>query len=83
MSGWRRRSGVFGFILKRLDLPTVPLIMGMVLGFIMETLLRTAMMRVSGPLDFIDRPITMILAGLIVLLVGMQAWSAAQAWRRR
>ena len=74
--------GVFGFILKRLDLPTVPLIMGMVLGFIMETRLRTAMMRVSGPLDFIDRPITMILAGLIVLLVGMQVWSAVKAYRQ-
>lgn len=67
--------GVFGFILKRLDLPTVPLIMGMVLGFIMETRLRTAMMRVSGPLDFIDRPITMILFGLICAVVGLQIWA--------
>ncbi|MFN3292057.1 MAG: tripartite tricarboxylate transporter permease [Gemmobacter sp.] len=75
--------GVFGFVLKRLDLPTVPLIMGMVLGFIMETRLRTAMMRVSSPLDFIDRPITMILAGLIAALVLMQVWSALKTLRRR
>jgi putative tricarboxylic transport membrane protein len=74
--------GVFGFILKRLDLPTVPLIMGMVLGFIMEQKLRTAMMRVASPLDFIDRPITMILAGLIGVLVAMQVWAAVKAFRR-
>lgn len=61
--------GVFGFILKRLDLPIVPIILGMVLGGIMEAKLRTSMMRVKTPLDFIDRPIAMILFGIIVIVV--------------
>ncbi|WP_109310908.1 tripartite tricarboxylate transporter permease [Ruegeria sp. AU67] len=61
--------GVFGLILKRLDLPIVPIILGMVLGGIMETKLRSAMARVKTPLDFIDRPIAAILFGLIVLIM--------------
>ena len=61
--------GVFGLILKRLDLPIVPIILGMVLGGIMEIKLRSSMARVKEPLDFIDRPIAAILFGLIVLVV--------------
>ncbi|MEY8827169.1 tripartite tricarboxylate transporter permease [Sedimentitalea sp. XS_ASV28] len=61
--------GVFGLILKRLDLPIVPIILGMVLGGIMEVKLRSAMARVKEPLDFIDRPIAAILFGLIVLVL--------------
>ena len=60
--------GVFGFILKRLNLPIVPIILGMVLGGIMEAKLRTSMLRVKTPLDFIDRPIALILF-LIILAV--------------
>lgn len=61
--------GVFGLILKRLDLPIVPIILGMVLGGIMEVKLRSSMARVKEPLDFIDRPIAAILFGLIVLVI--------------
>ncbi len=61
--------GVFGYILKRLDLPIVPIVLGMVLGGIMEAKLRTSMMRVKSPLDFIDRPISLILFLIILLVV--------------
>lgn len=61
--------GVFGLILKRLDLPIVPIILGMVLGGIMEVKLRSAMARVNSPLDFVDRPIAAILFGMIVLIL--------------
>ncbi len=67
--------GVFGFILKRLDLPTSPVILGLVLGKLMEDRLRTAMARVRDPLDFIDRPIAFILFMMIVLAVGTQIWT--------
>ncbi len=49
--------GVFGLVLKRLNLPVVPIILGMVLGGIMEVKLRSSMARVKTPLDFVDRPI--------------------------
>ena len=66
--------GVFGLILKRLNLPIVPIILGMVLGGIMEVKLRSAMARVDTPLDFVDRPISAILflmiLGVLALHVG-------------
>ncbi|SNZ21394.1 tripartite tricarboxylate transporter permease [Cohaesibacter gelatinilyticus] len=61
--------GVFGLILKRLNLPVVPIILGMVLGGIMETKFRTAMARVKNPLDFIDRPIAAILFVMILVIL--------------
>jgi putative tricarboxylic transport membrane protein len=61
--------GVFGLVLKRLNLPIVPIILGMVLGGIMEVKLRSAMARVNSPLDFIDRPIAAILFIVIILIL--------------
>jgi putative tricarboxylic transport membrane protein len=61
--------GVLGFILKRLSLPIVPIILGMVLGGIMEVKLRAGMARVKAPFDFIDRPIAMILFLMIVFVL--------------
>ena len=63
--------GVFGLILKRLNLPVVPIILGMVLGGIMEVKLRSAMARVKDPLDFVDRPIAAILFVLILLVIAL------------
>lgn len=63
--------GIFGLILKRLNLPVVPIVLGMVLGGIMEIKLRSAMARVKTPLDFVDRPIAAIIFGLIVLIVAL------------
>lgn len=71
--------GVFGFILKRLDYPTSPIILGIVLGKLMEDKLRTAMARVSTPWEFIDRPIAFILFVMIVLAVVFQTWTVVRA----
>lgn len=75
--------GVFGLILKRLNLPIVPIILGMVLGGIMETKLRSAMARVKEPLDFIDRPIAAILFGLILLVIVMHIRTLIIEHRKR
>jgi len=68
--------GVFGFILKRLGLPIVPIILGMVLGGIMEAKLRTSMARVKTPLDFIDRPIAAIIFAIILIVIAAHIRSA-------
>lgn len=75
--------GVFGFILKRLDYPTSPIILGIVLGKLMEDKLRTAMARVTTPWEFIDRPIAFILFAMIVIAVLFQGWSIIRARRER
>jgi putative tricarboxylic transport membrane protein len=75
--------GVFGFILKRLDYPTSPIILGIVLGKLMEDKLRTAMARVTTPWEFIDRPIAFILFTMIVTAVLFQGWTIIRARRER
>ncbi|TLP69255.1 hypothetical protein FEE96_02915 [Parasedimentitalea maritima] len=61
--------GMIGYILKRLSLPAVPIILGVVLGGIMEVKLRAGMARVKEPLDFIDRPVSFILFLIIVIVL--------------
>ena len=73
--------GVIGLVLRRLDLPIVPIILGMVLGGIMENRLRTAMVRIDGPLDFISRPMSAILFGLIVLVIALRLRTVWREWR--
>ena len=58
----------------------MPIILGMVLGGIMETKLRTSMMRVKSPLDFIDRPIAFILFLIILVVIAAHFRSL---WRAR
>ena len=61
--------GIFGYVLKRMSMPIVPIILGMVLGGIMEVKLRAAMARVKEPFDFIDRPVAFILFLIIIIVL--------------
>lgn len=72
--------GLIGFVLKRLNLPIVPIVLGMVLGGIMEVKLRASMNRVNTPFDFIDRPIAFILFALIVVILGATIWRVWREW---
>nr|WP_321442974.1 tripartite tricarboxylate transporter permease [uncultured Cohaesibacter sp.] len=73
--------GVLGVILRRLDQPIVPIILGMVLGNIMEVKLRSAMPRIDGPLDFINRPIAAIIFAIIVFVIARQIRATYHSWR--
>lgn len=73
--------GVLGLILKRQNLPVVPIILGMVLGGIMEVKLRSAMARVKTPLDFVDRPIAAFLAIAILALIVFHVWGVIRERR--
>ena len=59
--------GLLGYWLKRLHLPPVPIILGMVLGGIMEEKFRAGLARVDTPLDFINRPISGTIFAIILL----------------
>jgi putative tricarboxylic transport membrane protein len=74
--------GLLGLVLKRLDLPIVPIILGMVLGGIMETKFRSSLPRINSPIDFVDRPIAAIIFAVIVLVLGAHLWSLLRARRR-
>ena len=73
--------GLIGYILKRLNMPIVPIILGMVLGGIMEVKLRASMNRVKEPLDFIDRPIAFLLFCVIVIILVSTAWRVWRDWQ--
>lgn len=73
--------GVLGLVLKRLNLPIVPIILGMVLGGIMEVKLRSALPRLKTPLDMIDRPIAAIIFGLIVIVLALHLRTLIKEWR--
>lgn len=72
--------GMLGLVLRRLKLPIVPIVLGMVLGGIMEAKLRTSLARVTSPLDFVSRPIAALLFVMIVLVVALhvRTWIAGR-----
>ena len=81
--------GIFGFVLKRLSIPAVPIILGMVLGGIMEVKLRAGMARVkSFPDFFMDgrgddaslRPIAVI---LFIMIIGVLIIHFRRVWLDR
>ena len=59
--------GMLGFVLRRLELPLVPIVLGMVLGRIMDEKFRASLARVETPLDFIDRPVSGTIFAIIVV----------------
>lgn len=61
--------GVLGLVLKRLNLPVVPIILGIVLGGIMETKLRSARAQLKTPWDLVERPISALLALAILIVI--------------
>lgn len=83
--------GLFGYVLKRLALPIVPIVLGMVLGGIMETKLRTSMNRVREPLDFfrdrVDgghewRVVALVLLAIILLVIAAHVRSLIRDLRK-
>ncbi|MEW6453374.1 MAG: tripartite tricarboxylate transporter permease [Pseudomonadota bacterium] len=69
--------GVFGYVLMRLECEPAPMLLGFILGPLMEENLRRAMRISSGdPMIFIDRPISLgllIAAAFLLLLVMLPA----------
>ncbi|MFN6979663.1 MAG: tripartite tricarboxylate transporter permease, partial [Gemmobacter sp.] len=74
--------GFFGYLLKRLDLPAVPVILGMVLGRIAEEKFRTSLPRIKTPWDWIDRPVAQVIFAAIVAVVLLHLWSLWRDWRK-
>ena len=75
--------GMLGFILRRLELPLVPIVLGMVLGRIMDEKFRASLARVETPLDFIDRPVSGTIFAIIVVSLLAHAIALVRERRRR
>jgi putative tricarboxylic transport membrane protein len=69
--------GVIGFVLRQFNYPMAPLVLGIVLGDLLEKNLRRALVLSDGDLSpFFTRPISALLAAL---LIGTVAWKLAGA----
>lgn len=62
--------GVLGFALREMDYPMAPLVLGIVLGDILDKNFRRAMVLSDGSLEpFFTRPISAVLAALTILTI--------------
>ena len=75
--------GLLGYVLRRVNWPLVPIILGMVLGEIIEAKLRTSKARVETPLDFVTRPVSATIAVIIVLALAAHVWTEIRNYRQR
>jgi putative tricarboxylic transport membrane protein len=68
--------GLIGFVLRHWGYPMAPLVLGIVLGDLLEKNLRRALVLSDGSLvPFFTRPIAGTLAALIVSIVALKLWS--------
>lgn len=76
--------GVLGYVLRRLDYPVAPLVLGMVLGDLMEKGLRRGLVLSDGSLvPFLTRPICAVLWITIVVVVLLKFPAVRAIFRRR
>ena len=67
--------GVVGYLLRRLDIPAAPIILGMVLGDLMEQAARQSLMISDGSLAiFVTRPISLFLLVLAFVSITNPYW---------
>jgi putative tricarboxylic transport membrane protein len=70
--------GVIGFVLRKLDIPLAPAILGLILGPQLEKSLRTSLEMSAGDFSiFLTRPITVVLLVLSVAVILISALNLA------
>ena len=74
--------GIVGFVLRRYGYPMAPLVLGLVLGDLLEKNLRRALVLSDGDLTpFFTRPISAVVAALIFGTIGWKLYSLHRARR--
>jgi putative tricarboxylic transport membrane protein len=61
--------GLLGYLMRKLDFPSAPLVLGLVLGDPMEKALRQSLMMSGGEVSILFRPIPSVLLALAALLL--------------
>jgi len=76
--------GVIGYLMKRLDIPAAPVILGIVLGRLMEEKMRQSLVISDGSMMiFLTRPISLCLLILAVISITNPYWKQIAAAIRR
>ena len=74
--------GLFALILRRLELPIIPIILGMVLGDIAQSKFRAAMARIDSFYDVISRPVAMVIFLIICAVIAWQMMDVVKTRKR-
>lgn len=75
--------GVIGYYLQKYNYPIAPIILGMVLGPMLEKSLLASLLKSNGDLvAFVSRPISAVLAGFFLLVIVLQIKSIVQSLRK-
>jgi putative tricarboxylic transport membrane protein len=76
--------GVIGYLMKRLDIPASPVILGIVLGKLMEEKMRQSLVISDGSvMIFLNRPISLFLLFLAVVAITNPYWNQIGRATRR
>jgi putative tricarboxylic transport membrane protein len=77
-------AGLFGYIMRKFGFPIIPCVLGFVLGPMIEVNFRQSLTISDGSwLVFIDRPISLVIYGLVALTFVSQPLMARLKRRRR
>jgi putative tricarboxylic transport membrane protein len=74
--------GLLGYLMRKLDYPTAPLILGLVLGGAMERALRQSLMMSDGHLSIlVSRPASAVMLSLALLILLIPLFNKFNTWR--
>lgn len=68
--------GYIGYILRRLDWPLVPIVLGLVLGSIILERLTAGAGQIKSAIDLINRPVSGTLFVVILMVIGFIIWTS-------
>jgi putative tricarboxylic transport membrane protein len=74
--------GLLGYVMRKLDFPAAPLVLGLVLGDGMERALRQSLMMSQGDLSIlITRPLSAVMLLLTLAIIIMPLLRMVKGWR--
>ena len=74
--------GLLGYLMRKLDYPSAPLILGLVLGGALERALRQSLMMSDGSLSIlVSRPVSAVMLSLTLLILLIPLFNKFNAWR--
>jgi len=74
--------GLLGYLMRKLDFPSAPMILGLVLGGAMERALRQSLMMSDGHLSIlVSRPVSAVMLSLALLILLIPLFGKFNAWR--
>ena len=74
--------GLLGYVMRKLDYPSAPLILGLVLGGALERALRQSLMMSDGSVSIlVSRPVSAVMLSLALLVLLIPVFGKLNRWR--